>query len=129
MVFQCTFRRCEKGGACCRNGTYCTDCLTPTPTPPPLLAHADHQAHHSKSTFAVPSERTKWWYTLSKWHAFAQMLHRRRSSDQACFDSRSMLTDFFYDMLVTPANIGGRHLPHLVVFMGLLNVHGRSLEQ
>jgi hypothetical protein len=31
-----------------------------------------------------------------------------------------MLTDFFYDMLVTPANIGRRHLPHLVAFMGLL---------
>jgi hypothetical protein len=48
------------------------------------------------------------------------MLHRRRSTDQACFDNRSMLADFFYDMLGTPANIGGRHLLHLVVCMGLL---------
>jgi hypothetical protein len=54
------------------------------------------------------------------------MLHRRRSTDQACFDNRSMLADFFYDMLVTPANISGRHLLHLVVCMGLLKLEHKS---
>jgi hypothetical protein len=40
-----------------------------------------------------------------------------------------MLADFFCDMLVTPANIGGRHLLHnvMVVCMGLLTT-GKTLQ-